>query len=61
MQSKEYHYWVSQCEKGFELLEDEDNYSDLCSETLFMEKGLWVYKVQDVIYVYKHPSTYIVN
>jgi len=57
----QYHYWVSQCQKGFQLLEDEDNYSDLSQETLYEEKGLWVYRVDDVIYAYLHPSTYNIN
>jgi len=61
MKSMQYHYWVSKCQMGFQLFEDEDNYSDLTEETLYMEQGLWVYKVEDVIYVYKHPSTYIIN
>ncbi len=61
MESMQYHYWVSQCQKGFQLLEDEDDYKDLAEETLYMEKGLWVYRVQDVIYAHLHPSTYIIN
>ena len=61
MNSMQYNYWVSQCQNGFQLLEDEDDYSDLSEETLFMENGLWVYRIEDIIYVFLHPSTYIIN
>lgn len=61
MQSKEYYYWASQCQKGFQLLEDEDDYSDLAENTLYMDYEIWVYKVDDVIYARWKHNTYIIN
>ena len=61
MRSMQYNYWVSQCEKGFQLLEDEDDYSDLAEEVLHNEADLWVYRIQDVIYAQLGSSSYIIN
>ena len=61
MKSMQYHYWVSQCQKGFRLSLDEDNYIDLAEETLHLEGELYVYRINDVIYAQLFPSTYIIN
>ena len=57
MRSKEYHYWVSQCQKGFKLEEDDDDYEYMADETLYIDHDLHVYRVDDIIYAvhYKEP------
>jgi len=57
MKSKEYHYWVSQCQKGFKLEDNDDSYQYLADETLYIDYDLYVYRVDDVIYAvhYKEP------
>lgn len=65
MRSMLYNYWVVQCEKGFKLEEDDDNYECLSDETVYIEYDLYVYKVQGVIYAIHYKDLdydhYIIN
>lgn len=67
MQSLMYHYWISQCQKGYKIHEDDDNYEYLADKTLHIEKNLWVYRVDDIIYACIQGATeledeyYIIN
>ena len=61
MKSMKYHYWVSQCNKGYQLSEDEETYEDIAEQIIYQEADLWVYRVQDVIYAQLFPLTYIIN
>lgn len=58
MRSMLYNYWVVQCEKGFKLEEDDDDYEYLADETLYIDYCLHVYRVDDIIYAvhYKGPA-----
>ena len=58
MKSMKCHYWLSQCEKGFKLKDDEDSYSDLADKTLYIDNYIWVYTVNDIIYAAKYKDVF---
>lgn len=58
MKSMQYHYWSSQCEKGFKLEDDDENYEYLADETLYIDNYIWVYKVDIFIYAIKYKDSF---